>query len=503
MVILEEINVVKRKFRKGITRIGICYPSKYSVAHSSLSFQLLYNLINEFDNVICERIVFENENSCKSIESGLDLKDFDILIFTIHYELDYVNFVKMLESSGIPVFRRDRREFRSKYPLIVVGGPCIIANPEPIADFIDLAIIGEIEVTIPKLIEFWFGYGKEIEKYQHKSFYIPEIGKYEIKKLYVKNLDDTYYPIRQIIPIKCPNEYEPVFGKSFLLEIMRGCPHMCKFCMECYVSYPTRYRSFVKIKEIIEKGVEKDLIGKITLIGLSVTDHPYFKEIMNYLVNELNFEVSIPSIRADRVNDEILEILVQTGQKVFTIAPESSERIRYELNKKFTNDKLFDICSKAIEKGFEYVKLYFMIGLPNETIDDLNEIIQIVNKIKQICKKVYVSINPWIPKAQTPLETYPMLNLDELNKRLRYLNKKLNVRLTIYDPILAISQALLSLGDRDVSKIIYECSKIGNPLSKSIWKKILQMYYDYYKKYVFTEREIDRLPWKHINIKKP
>ena len=156
-----------------------------------------------------------------------------------------------------------------------------------------------------------------------------------------------------------------------------------------------------------------------------------------------------------------------------------------------------------IEKGFEYVKLYFMIGLPNETINDLNEIIQIVDKIKQICRKVYVSVNPWIPKAQTPLETYPMSNLNDLEKKLHYLDKKLKVRLTIYDPILAISQALLSLGDRDVAKIIYECSKIGNPLSKSTWRKILQLYYDYYKKYVFTEREIDKLPWKHINVKKP
>ncbi len=492
-----EKNVIKKKIRRGIFRVAIAYPSTYMVGMSSLSIHLLYNILNNIDFVYAERVFMEGSGPYRSVETGTLLRDFDLILFSVHYELDYVNIVKMLERSGINPISR----YRNRKPIVIVGGPTVTANPEPVADIADIVFLGEVEPVIDKIIERIY-ISKNIEDLADiEGIYIPSLGKYEVKVVKSLNLDNTQYPTRQIITLKAPKNYTPVFGKAYFLEICRGCPYLCKFCMESHIQHPFRYRSFSNIVRILESSELDEDIDKIVIIGLGAQSHPDFRKIIQYLLDNYNLEISVPSLRTDVLEEEDIELISRTGQKALTIAPENSEKIRMFLGKYFGNDKIFKICELSRKYGFDHIKLYFIIGIPNEDDNDIKECVDIVRKVCKIFNgNVYVSVNPWIRKPQTPLQYMKPLDMDVVDKRIKYFVENLNCRYTTYDIFLAYAQMLLSLGDRDVSKIIIDASRLEmSNLSRSLWRRILRKYSDLFKKYVFSQYDINsELPWSHV-----
>ena len=501
-ITLLEKNVYRKKVSRSTVRIAIAYPSTYQVAHSSLSVHLLYNMLNQYDDVYAERVVMEGEGPYRSIETGTPLREFDIVMFSVHYELDYVNIVRMLLESGIPARREERA--CGKYPIIVVGGPTVSANPEPLADIADILIIGEAEPVVEKLID-------EISYILDRRFdavasgygiYVPSLGKYEVHYTYTRDLDSAFYPTKQIIVLEAPEGYTPVFGKAFLLEVVRGCPYMCKFCMEAYVQFPFRIRSYSTLLDILKKGLEHCPVSKVVLIGLGTQSHPEIKRLARYLL-EKNIEVSFPSLRADKLDDEFLRLLAESGQDVLTIAPESSERLRYAVGKYFTDRELLDLCKRALESGLKHVKLYFIVGLPGEHEGDIKECVKLIQKVCEAVKgRVYLSVNPWIRKPHTPLQYFQPYDIELVNRRVKMLVSELSLRHTLYDPVLAYGQMLLSLGDREVSKIILELAvEKANPLARSTWRRVLREYSDLVKRYIFRSYSpSEELPWSHVKL---
>ncbi len=497
--IVEE-NVIHKRLRRGILRIALAYPSTYMIGMSSLSIHLLYFLLNSFDEVYAERVFMEGEGPYRSVETGTPLRNFDVILFSIHYELDYVNMVRMLERSGIYPLRDRRVE---KRPIVIVGGPPVTANPEPVADIVDAVFLGEIEDSIKDFVECLCSMSSVENLVDIHGMYVTSLGKYDVEIAKVRDLDSAPYPLRQIITLEAPQDYTPIFGRAFFLEISRGCPFLCYFCVESHLQFPFRFRSYEKVISIVEKAIEYNRIDKIVILGLAAQSHPDFRRIVRTLLEDFNINISLPSMRVDVLDKEDLELVSRTGQKVLTIAPESSDRIRYSLNKKFSNDDVLNICRTAKEVGMDHVKMYFIIGLPGEDKKDIEECIRLVKNVCNIYGRdnVYVSVNPWIRKPHVPLQYVPPLNIEDVDRRVRYFIDSINVRHSTYDTYLAYAQMLLSLGDRDLARLIVDAARRdGNVLSRAFWKNILKRCSDKLRRYVYRAYNVDDYkPWSHIN----
>jgi radical SAM superfamily enzyme YgiQ (UPF0313 family) len=486
-----EENVVRKKYRKGMLRIAVAYPSNYRVGMQSLSVHMLHQLLNSMEGVIAERVFMEGEGPYVSVESGASLRDFHMAIFSVHYELDYPGIIRMLRSSGIEP-RRDRR----MGPLIVAGGPPLMANPEPMAMFMDLLAIGELEVVVPNLVGAFMEFGLELENYADlEGIYVPSLGKYSVTRAFVRDMGSCFTVTKAPVPID--KAYSPIFGNKLMVEVMRGCGGGCLFCMEGYVTRPLRYRRFSELRGIIERSLRTGAHDGVVLLGLSVGDHPEFKELMRYLVEELGVGVSVPSLRVDSLDEEAIGLIAKGGQRVLTIAPESSERLRYALGKRFSDAEVVEKALVAAKYGMDHVKLYLMVGLPGETMGDIDELVRLVNKVRSVGVRVHLSVNPWIPKPQTPLQWFPMMSMDELRTRIRRVRDSSWDRFSSYDVVYATAQALLSLGDRDVGDVVLRASYLGH--GRGSWRRILREEWGLVKKYVYSRKEPgSELPWSHI-----
>ncbi len=490
------MNAYHKSYRRGMIKVAIAYPSTARVALQSLSIHIIRKLLNEQPSVYSEFVFMSDDG--RSITRSL--RDFDVVIFSVHYELDYPRILKMLEISGINPYSKLRTR---EDPLIAMGGPTLMANPEPMAPFADVILIGDAEVLIPTLINHYLEYGKDIEEYAGLvGFYVPSLGKHVVTKAFVKDLSYSIRLIHDTAIELSLGSAKPVFNNPAVLEIMRGCPRSCLFCMESFVNRPVRFADVDEVKGLILNDVNEDkgLINGVTLMGLSVTDHPGFRDLMNYLVNKLGLRVSVPSIRVDTLDRDIIELIVRGGQRVLTIAPESSERLRRALGKDFSDDDVVRVASDAMEVGIDHVKLYFMIGLPGEVDDDVGSIIKLLRRLKELGVKYSLSVNPWIPKPHTPLQWLPMA-LDEVIKaRIKALRElRTYIEFTTYNTLDAKVQALLSLGDRDVGDLVLEASLTD--LSRGAWRRLLGKYGDLLNKYVYSWKSLNEpLPWSHVEI---
>ncbi len=483
---VKELNVIKKHFRRGMIRVALVYPNVYEVMSSSLFINLAYYLLNSYDHILVERFFLKNsfgeEPFPRSIESGTPLSDFDIILFSVHYEPDYVNIVRILQAANIEPLRNKR-----KGKMIIAGGPPLIANPEPLAEIADIIVIGELESTYEKLIEF----DKDSLK-GSDGFYVTERGKNEfVKRSWVENLDNTFYPVRQIIPL----DVEPVYGKSFLLETSRGCSRACRFCMEGHIFLPKRDRSLSSIKGIVSTGLRVNNVNKVTILSLSYFDHPQSHEILTYLVDNEKVQISVPSLRADSLDYEKIELIAKGGQKSLTIAPEvGSLKLGEMINKIIPRDTTIEIAKIAKMLRFDHIKLYFMIGLPNETIDDIRSLIEYIKSINKIIN-TKVTITPFIPKAHTPFQWIGMKPMDEIRTKLSLIRDQIK-SIDYYDERWALIQAVFSLGDRSLGKILIKWASYGGGLAG--WRRSIR---DYDISYVFKGRSLnDELPWSHIDL---
>lgn len=478
-------------------KVAIAYPSNARVALQSLSIHIIRKLLNEHSNVYSDFVFIGDDG--KSLTKSL--RDFDIVIFSVHYELDYPRILKMMELSGINPYNSQRS---TDDPLIVLGGPTLMANPEPMAPFADIILIGDAEVLIPQLVSHYMEYGKNIDSYiGPMGFYVPSIGKHTVTKAFVKDLS---YSIRLIhdtaIELSMDN-VKSIFSNPAVLEVMRGCPRGCLFCMEGFVSRPVRFADITSIKGLILRDLGRNgIINGVSLIGLSVTDHPGFKELMNFLVNELKLSVSVPSLRVDTLDRDIIRLIAKGGQRVLTIAPESSERLRKALGKGFSDDDVVKIAMDAVSVGIDHLKLYFMVGLPGEGDEDIKSIVNLLTRLKRLGIKHSLSVNPWIPKPHTPpLQWLPMADDKVINDRIKTLrDARTYNEFSAYNVLDAKVQALLALGDRDVGNLIFEAS-LTNLDRGGSWRRLLRKYENLLNKYVYSWKPLNgELPWSHIKI---
>ena len=479
---LYEKNTFIKNHKQVDVHFGLCYPNVYKTAMSSLGYNILYNQINERDDTWCERIIYPDENS---LESNTSAKYFDIISFTIQFEEDYFNVLEILKKSGIPLKRKERGD---NDPLIIAGGPSPTANPQPLSDYIDIFIIGEGENTINEFIEEYKNSKKDLKNYlKIQGIYIPEYDN-ETKISLVENMDNAYHITEPIISKSDDENYQTIFNNTIMLNVSRGCSRGCRFCMAGYLYRPMRETDYKKLVEIALETREKTGLNKITLIGAAVSDYSQLEMLTANLEKE-GFQISTPSLRIESITRETLETLKRSGLKTITLAPESIEKLRKVINKDIPDEKIFSVIQNAVELDFK-IKLYFLIGIPGESLDDIEELVDYMKKIANMHtnkKNVKFSVNPVIPKPQTPLQ-WEEYNFKDIKNKTRYINREMKqYNIKCESPKKGLIQYILSCGNNDVGELI-EKSLTKKPTLKEWREKIPNYKID------------DDLPWANIDV---
>lgn len=481
---IEEYNTVIKNPRKVMTRFASCYPNVYKNAMSSLGYQIIYDYLNAREDIYCERVIYPQ---CKSIETRSDLKDFDIVSFTLQYENDYFNMIDMLKRSNIPLESKNRK---ANDPLVIAGGPCATSNPLPISDFIDLFIIGDAELILDELIDV-----RSDTNNPRADIYdfleIPGVYKpgNKVKIQQVKKMKDAWRPIYQIVTKTDKDKFRPAFGESFLMEVSRGCSRGCRFCMSGCMYRPRRE---VPLKTLMETAIQcRHATGqnKVALIGGAVSDYSKIEELCWQLTEE-GFQIATPSLRVETVSTELLEILKESGLKTITIAPETTQKLRWKINKPITDSEIINTIDKAMNLKLK-IKLYLLMGIPGETTEDL---LELINFLRQITSKsvryntIRTSVNPLIPKPQTPLQ-WMNFNYDELYEKLRKYSPRLLCRNKTENLKKALIQYVISNGGSELNEIL----RLGEVVSTKDWYKLADNLNKEKSKssYIFPWHEID------------
>ena len=500
MYTIQEINVVKRRPKPDTLRVLILVPTPYKAAMSSLFLQMTYSYLNNYEHIYAERSWIESDYNIVSAETSTPLKKFDVILFSLSYELDYVNFVKVLIESSLNPFSRFRTP---NDPLIIVGGLAPTSNPEPIAELADVIVIGDAENFLQKIVEI--GKGKKeyiIECLSSiNGIYIPKFHQERIQKSTTLDLDTAFHPIAEVIP----KNIELVFGRGYLVEVTRGCPHLCSFCLEGHVGLPFRWRSLEVLKELIKKGIKACEVNKVILYSLSLFDHPQADDVLQYLINE-NLRASIPSIRPSTLTEERIEMIVKLGQRTLTIAPETGSKEIACMIRKPLNYDVVELVNKAFALGIKHVKLYIMTALPGEKEEDLKKTINLIKRIVNSCPRKYpeilrISLNPLVPKPHTPLQWLPPTPVDNARRRIEFIRRSIKspyIRIQIYDPRWAWIQGIIALGTRDLGRIIIEVAKREGGLGA--WRTALSKIINKLK-YVKQGWDLEsELPWNFIDV---
>ncbi len=480
----------------------ISYPNYYNLGMANLGFQTIYKILLQDERLLVdraflpysyeERYLKEKKLPLFSFITYTPLKEFDVIAFSISFEPDYLNFIKILQLSNIPLYAREREE---EYPLIIVGGVAPSANPLPIEPFVDVFVIGEGEEVIRDIVEVLL---EEKEKdsvlkifASWEGIYVPRYPK-RTKRLWVKDIDS--FDAESVIYSR-----NQEFPDMHLIEIGRGCGRGCRFCMAGYIYRPVRNRSVNSVLDSVKRG--KKYRNKVGLISPSVSDHPQIIEILKGIVNE-GMKVGISSLRSDSVTKNLLMLLKKGGLNTITLAPEvGTEKMRKVINKNIYPELLFEKIDDALSTGIRNIKLYFLVGLPEEDDEDIEGIVELIKSIINefgSMRELILSINPFIPKPHTPFEILPQERESVVNKRFSIIEKKIKKR---YNKIKIlpreikyyILQGLLSRGDREVSKYLPKIVSIGpRHFKKVIPDQIIE-------KTIFTRLDYEYVPWRVID----
>lgn len=461
---LRERNVVKKDWRKVRLRIALCYPNIYRVGMTSLAIHLLYALFNARDDVACERVFYVPGGIPRSLESGQLLSKFDVIAFSFQFETDFVRAIEMLLLSGIPPLTSERQR-----PLVIAGGPCVTSNPFPLVPFIDAFQIGDIEPVCQQLLDALIVVQKsrDLNSLLGPHFFLPE--RVDAQRAYVTDLDSAFHPTCQILPDSpYPSELEPIFGQSLLLEISRGCDRRCNFCLTTYQCSPRRERSQRKLIQIIEEGTQCTRVNKVALLASGFIDHMDLPSLLGAIVNK-GRQMSVPSLRADFPDKQIFHSIFEGGQRTITFAPEAgSERLRSEIGKAIPNETFHTAFQDALAVGFNQFKLYFMIGLPTETDEDVQAINHLCTSLAKLSPRhhrLHVSVAPFIPKAHTPYQWIGLTPIKTLRKRfklLRSLQRRGQIVLDLSNPRWSVIQTVLSRGTTEIAPLIHAVAQTGS-----------------------------------------
>ncbi|MFH0914442.1 MAG: radical SAM protein [Chloroflexota bacterium] len=449
--------------------IALIYPNTYFVGMSNLGMQALYALFNRYSNILCERVFWEKGEPL-ALESQRPLADFAVLAFSLTYELDYFNVVQILRASGIPLYARERDE---GHPLVIAGGPCVTTNPAPLSPFLDALCIGEGEAIVPGLASLLSeGMGERSALLQALAklpgIYVPQYPpERPVRRQWVRNLDD--FPVSSVVLTP-----DTELGGLFLIEVERGCRWACRFCMVTNCFRPARFRSLGRLTAAAEQGLKYR--KRLGLMGPAVTDHPQMEELVGRL-REMGAEISVSSLRVRPFSVKVVEELARSGTRTVTLAPEAgSHHLRQVIRKGISEEDILEAIGKVAESGFKQVKLYFMFGLPQETDEDMEALIKLVLKAKEILDKrgkggrLQVNAAPFVPKPGTPFQWLPLAPLPVLHRRLALLKKVLpgkGVELKGESPAWSEVQAVLARGDDRVARVLASVEEV----SLAGWRK--------------------------------
>lgn len=541
-------------------RFAMCFPDVYEIGMSHLGIQIIYDMLNSFEDVWCERVyspwvdldkVMREKNiPLFMLESQTPVKNADFLGITIQYEMCYTNILQVLDLSGIPIESKDRKE---DDPIVIGGGPCTY-NPEPIADFFDIFYIGEGETRYRELLDLYEKCKDEgctrdeflIKAASIPGLYVPRFYNVEynedgtlksftpsvegvpakVRKEVVKNLDDTYYPKKPVVPyIRCVQD-------RVVLEIMRGCIRGCRFCQAGELYRPVRERSVDKLLDTVYQMLDSTGYEEVSLSSLSSSDYTHLPELLDNLIEECNkrkVNITLPSLRIDAFSLDVMNKVEDIKKSSVTFAPEAgSQRLRNVINKGLTEEDILSGAGQAIQGGWTKFKFYFMLGHPFETDEDIEGIGDLANKVaaeffEMVPKdkrtngpiSITVSTSFFVPKPFTAFQWAPQCTQDEFIRKAyvcrggiaNQLNQK-RIHYNWHDADTSVIEALLARGDRKVSAVIKKVYEKGG---------IYDAWSDYYKHdrwveaieecglsldfYAFRERKEDELfPWDFIDI---
>jgi radical SAM superfamily enzyme YgiQ (UPF0313 family) len=491
-----ERNVVIKNHQKVRLRFALAYPSPYQVGMSNLGFRLIYELINNRDDALCERFFFQDYGQPpKSLESGMSLGEFDAVGFSFQHEMDYLRALDMIASSGIPLHSSERTR-----PVIIAGGPSVSANPLPLSPFIDFFMIGEVEPIMDLLLEALSQGGAK-----EALGSIPGMYRYgsEAERVFVKDLNGAYHAVRQV-----RSASEDWFSSSFLLEVSRGCSRGCRFCMECYLFQPRRERSLERIEAILDEARVQSTMERVTCISSAFFDHSQLLQILGMLRSR-RLHFSLPSVRVSDVKEGLFELIAAGGQRTLTIAPETpSERLRAAINKRLDEDQLLKTLADARDAGISSLKMYFLIGLPGEGISDIEGLKPLLAKIISAGfgpGSIHISLNPMIPKSGTPFQWTGLIGQKEFRERsilFRRICSELGIRrVEEMDYRWGVIQAYLSTSGIEAAEKLEMMAndlRAGGKGDLGSWRRVLRAMGTSFDA-LYQPRPLDEpLPWEPI-----
>jgi radical SAM superfamily enzyme YgiQ (UPF0313 family) len=530
-ILAKEVGYIRKPHGDRL-RVALAFPNTYWVGMSNLGYQTVYRLFNAEPDVVCERVFLPPKQELAelaasgaglvTLESQTPVADFDVLAFSVSFEWDYVNVLSLMRLASIPVRAAERSD---RHPLIVIGGAVTFVNPEPLALFADVVAAGEGEVLVPALGQAVAEASSPADLLRklagEPGFYVPALveprfGPDGALAGFRSNVDGTEVRVRKAaVPVTdaCDPPAtsiftpETEFGARFLVEVVRGCANLCRFCWAGYNYLPVRAFPTARILELA--GMARPYASRAGLVSIALCDHPEIERILASL-KELGYAISPASLRLDDLTEPIVRLLRSSGERTLTIAPETgSDRLRRVINKTVTNDEILDRAEMLFANGIENLKLYYMIGLPTETDDDLVAIrdltLQIRDRMLAHARprgqvgRIVGSVNPLVPKPATAYQWLPLEDPAATERKIRRLRTLMadidNVYFNIKSERHSYYQALLSLGDRRVAPAIEAAERNGQNWRAAVAEAAIDADF-----YLFRDRSRDAvLPWDVID----